>query len=270
MKKLLTLLLVLPSLLFAQKKFTESLITEFNQNLKARPEATIKAYTHPNFSFINGKGQRVGYKELLANYTYNIEPVREMTNVKIVQVGNTATATGNVYHEWYSKAKPEQMSKYSGMFTYVYVYEAGMWKILAAQHSDVNNTERNKALYRALNKEANEHNYAAYGSFYDESFEIKGFGKGPQAAIANAKSYEKTFPDLKITIHELIADGDLIMAKCEATGTQLGEMNGIPATGKKGNVAHWTINRFNADGKITESWNLNDNLGMMQQLGILK
>lgn len=132
------------------------------------------------------------------------------------------------------------------------------------------NTERNKAIYRELNKVMNEQNFAVYSKFYAESFEIKGIGKGPEAAIANAKRYVTTFPDLQIKILELIAEGDLVMARCEATGTQKGEMMGIAPTGKVGKVAHWTINRFNDEGKIIESWNLNDNLSMMKQLGAIK
>ena len=132
------------------------------------------------------------------------------------------------------------------------------------------NAERNKAIYRELNKAANEQNLAAYGKFYADSFEIKGLGKGHEAAIANAKRYWATFPDLQIKILELIAEGDLVMARCEATGTQKGEMNGVVPTGKVMKIAHWTINRFNDEGKITESWNLNDSLSLMQQLGAIK
>jgi predicted ester cyclase len=132
------------------------------------------------------------------------------------------------------------------------------------------NAERNKAIYRELNKAANEQNLAAYGKFYAESFEMKGIGKGPEAAIANAKRHLATFPDLQINILEIIAEGDLVMARCEATGTQKGEMMGIAPTGKVGKVAHWTINRFNAEGKIIEIWTLNDNLSIMRQLGAIK
>lgn len=132
------------------------------------------------------------------------------------------------------------------------------------------NTERNKAIYRELTQASNEGRINDYKKYYDESFEIKGLGKGPKAIEAMSNNYKKTFPDLQIRIIELIAEGDLVMARCEATGTQKGEMNGIPPTGKTGKIAHWTINRFNAEGKIIESWNLNDTLSMMQQLGIIK
>lgn len=270
MKKLLILLFVLPNLLLAQKSFTEAMLNDFNQKLKASPEATIKANTHPNFTFITGKGQRVGYNELLANYTYNVEPVREMTNLKINQAGNTATATGQIHHAWHPKGKPEELSHYTGMFTYVYANQAGKWKIISAQHSDLSNTERNKAIYQKINQLANQGKLEEVSQYYAETHESKGIGKGPKAELIYAQAVMKSFPDMQIKILELIADGDLVMARCEATGTQLGELNGIPPTGKKGTIAHWTINRFNAEGKITESRNLNDNLGMMQQLGILK
>ena len=130
--------------------------------------------------------------------------------------------------------------------------------------------DRNKALYRELNQLANDGKLAESCKYYAESHEIKGIGKGPKAVEASALGYRKTFPDLNIRIIELIAEGDLVMARCEATGTQKGEMNGIPATGKMGKIAHWTINRFNEEGKITESWNLNDTMSMMKQLGVIK
>lgn len=132
------------------------------------------------------------------------------------------------------------------------------------------NTERNKAIFRERVQLANEGKAIDYAKYYAESYENKGFGKGPKAAEAHANSYLKTFPDLRLTILELIAEGDLVMARCEATGTHKGEMNGIAPTGKVGKIAHWTVNRFDSQGKITESWNLNDNLSMMRQLGVIK
>jgi predicted ester cyclase len=132
------------------------------------------------------------------------------------------------------------------------------------------NTERNKALFREMQQLSNERKLVDFSKYYAESHEIKGIGKGPKAVEAYALGFRKAFPDLNVRIIELIAEGDLVMARCEATGTQKGEMNGIPATGKTGKIAHWTINRFNEEGKITESWNLNDDLSMMKQLGIIK
>lgn len=130
--------------------------------------------------------------------------------------------------------------------------------------------DRNKALFREVKQLGNERKPIDYAKYYAESFEIKGIGKRPNAAEAYSNAFLKAFPDLQIKIIELIAEGDLVFARCEATGTQKGELNGIPPTGKAGKIAHWIVNRFNDEGKIVESWNLNDNLSMMQQLGILE
>lgn len=130
--------------------------------------------------------------------------------------------------------------------------------------------DRNKALYRELNQLANDGKIMESAKYYAESHEIKGIGKGPKAVETYALGFRKIFPDLNVRIIELIAEGDLVMARCEATGTQKGEMDGIPATGKNIKIAHWTINRFDEEGKITESWNLNDNMSFMKQLGIVK
>ena len=130
--------------------------------------------------------------------------------------------------------------------------------------------DSNKALYRELNQLTNDGKIAESSKYYAESHENKGIGKGPKAYEAYALGFRKTFPDLNVRIIELIAEGDVVMARCEASGTQTGSIGEIPATGKTGKIAHWTINRFDEEGKITESWNLNDSISMMRQLGILK
>ena len=128
----------------------------------------------------------------------------------------------------------------------------------------------NKSLYRELTQLASDGKLTESSMYYAKSHEIKGIGKGPKAVEMYALGFRKSFPDLNVRIIELIAEGDLVMARCEATGTQKGEMNGILATGKYGKIAHWTINRFDEEGKIIESWNFNDEMSLMRQLGILK
>ena len=109
--------------------------------------------------------------------------------------------------------------------------------------------DRNKALYRELNQLANDGKIMESSMYYAESHEIKGIGKGPKAVETYALGFRKSVPDMNVRIIELIAEGDLVMARCEASGTQKGEMDGSPATGKTGKIAHWTINRFNEEGK---------------------
>jgi steroid delta-isomerase-like uncharacterized protein len=86
-----------------------------------------------------------------------------------------------------------------------------------------------------------------------------------QAAL---KGWHEAFPDVSITPEKLIAEGDLVTICWVARGTNTGTGNGLPATGKKAELAGITIWRI-ADGRIKEEWSAFDQLSMMQQLGLL-
>ncbi|HTD64844.1 MAG TPA: ester cyclase, partial [Verrucomicrobiae bacterium] len=53
-----------------------------------------------------------------------------------------------------------------------------------------------------------------------------------------------------------------------ATGTNTGELNGMPATGKKSSTVGVMTTKFD-DGKVVEAWSIFDTFGLMQQLGII-
>jgi steroid delta-isomerase-like uncharacterized protein len=86
-----------------------------------------------------------------------------------------------------------------------------------------------------------------------------------QAAL---RGWHAAFPDVVIVPEKLIAEGDLVTIYWVARGTNTGTGNGLPATGKKAELAGITIWRI-ADGKIKEEWSAFDQLSMMQQLGLL-
>lgn len=86
-----------------------------------------------------------------------------------------------------------------------------------------------------------------------------------QAAL---KGWHQAFPDLTIIPEKLIAEGDLVTVYWVARGTNTGTGNGLPATGKKAELAGITIWRI-VEGKIKEEWSAFDQLSMMQQLGLL-
>jgi steroid delta-isomerase-like uncharacterized protein len=75
-------------------------------------------------------------------------------------------------------------------------------------------------------------------------------------------------PDLHITIEDIIAEADKVVMRWSASGTHHGEFMGVPPTGKKLTIEAIVINRINAD-KIVEHWAKRDDLGLMQQLGIV-
>ncbi len=82
------------------------------------------------------------------------------------------------------------------------------------------------------------------------------------------RGWHQAFPDVVVTAEKLIAEGDLVTVYWIARGTNTGTGNGLPATGKKVELAGITIWRI-VDGKIKEKWSAFDQLSMMQQLGLL-
>src|SRR5438046_4243007 len=86
-----------------------------------------------------------------------------------------------------------------------------------------------------------------------------------QAAL---KGWHQAFPDVSIVPEKLIGEDDLVAIFWIARGTNTGTGNGLPATGKKAELAGITIWRI-IDGKIKEEWSAFDQLSMMQQLGLL-
>jgi steroid delta-isomerase-like uncharacterized protein len=76
------------------------------------------------------------------------------------------------------------------------------------------------------------------------------------------------FPDWRSDLHELIAEGDLVVERFTAGGTHRGDVLGVPATGKTVNLPGINIFRLR-DGLIVERWGLLDDLGFLKQLGVV-
>ena len=70
------------------------------------------------------------------------------------------------------------------------------------------------------------------------------------------------------TVEDMIAEGDKVVSRLTFRGTHTGDLMGIPPTGKSVMISEIIIDRL-ADGKIVESWRLFDQMGMMQQLGVI-
>jgi predicted ester cyclase len=76
------------------------------------------------------------------------------------------------------------------------------------------------------------------------------------------------FPDGKITVDDLIAEGDRVVARWTLRGTHRGEFMGIAATGKQVSMSGIEIDRFAGD-KAVEHWEQADIMSLMQQLGAI-
>ena len=82
-------------------------------------------------------------------------------------------------------------------------------------------------------------------------------------------SMHTAFPDFRMNVEDMIAEGDKVVARVRMSGTHQGEFMGIDATGNRVTITGIDILRVNADGKIVEHWGNFDDLGMMQQLGVV-
>jgi steroid delta-isomerase-like uncharacterized protein len=89
---------------------------------------------------------------------------------------------------------------------------------------------------------------------------------GPAAFKYLVATYRAAIPDIHWTVDDQIGEADMVVTRLTGTGTQQGELMGIPATGQKVTVTAIAMARI-AQGRVQETWNSWDALGLMQQLG---
>jgi steroid delta-isomerase-like uncharacterized protein len=135
-------------------------------------------------------------------------------------------------------------------------------------------TDQNKTIARRIVDEGwNKHNPAILDQLFANDAVLHdpqnpSISKGPQGAKSTLAIYLRAFPDMKISIEREIADGDYVVQHLLVTGTNTGEFNGMPATGKKTTTIGVMTSKIK-DGKVIEAWSLFDSLGLLQQLGVV-
>ena len=80
--------------------------------------------------------------------------------------------------------------------------------------------------------------------------------------------FRQAFPDSYFSVEDMLAEGDKVATRKTFHGSHQGEFMGIPPTGQQVSMELIDIVRI-ADGRVVEHWAVGDNLGMMQQLGIV-
>lgn len=95
-----------------------------------------------------------------------------------------------------------------------------------------------------------------------------GMPAGREGRKRFAQAFFAAFPDIHVHIEDLLAEGDRTVARWSAHGTHQGELMGIPATGKTVNLTGIAIDRFE-NGQSVEHWEIIDQVGLMQQLGVM-
>jgi len=132
--------------------------------------------------------------------------------------------------------------------------------------------EQNKVLIRNFFEEWNNRNIDILNEMYAPEAKYHHPSLGPasvsfEEAFEGIKMFWQAFPDLTVTIEELIAERNKVVVRIIGRGTHQGDLGGIPATGNKTEAD--AIEIFHVEnGKIIEAWEISDRLGLMQQLGM--
>jgi steroid delta-isomerase-like uncharacterized protein len=90
--------------------------------------------------------------------------------------------------------------------------------------------------------------------------------RGPDVFKRTVSMYRAAFPDVRISVDDVIAADDKVVLRWHSEGTHRGELAGLAPTGVHGSVTGMSIDRWK-DGKVVESWVEWDNLGLARQLG---
>jgi steroid delta-isomerase-like uncharacterized protein len=93
-------------------------------------------------------------------------------------------------------------------------------------------------------------------------------GRGPESEKKRVTLYRTAFADMRLTIEDLIAEGETVVARWTCRGAHKGDLNGIAPTGKQIAISGVSVVRFTG-GKMVEGWINWDALGLMQQLGVV-
>lgn len=133
-------------------------------------------------------------------------------------------------------------------------------------------TEENKAMIRRVWEEVfNKGDLAVADEIMATNYVYHGSGgqefKGPEGFKQLITMFRTAFPDLRITVEDMFAEGDKVAHRATIRGTHKGDFMGIAPTGKQVTIAAIVISRF-VGGKEVEAWANLDQLAMMQQMEI--
>jgi steroid delta-isomerase-like uncharacterized protein len=134
-------------------------------------------------------------------------------------------------------------------------------------------SEENKALVRRFYDEVmSRGNLAAVGELSAPNLidhnPMPGQAPGPEGIKQVVAMFRAALPDLNVTVDDIIAEGDKVVARTTIRGTHRGEFMGIAPTNKQVTVNSMDLVRI-VNGKAAEVWHIEDALGMMQQIGAI-
>jgi steroid delta-isomerase-like uncharacterized protein len=197
--------------------------------------------------------------------------------VTVTAIANVRIAQGKIQESWNSWDALGLMQQLGAITPARPAPEDYAWQPGSPLTGDPGDPETNKTMImRFVNEVWNQKDLGAIA----ELFHPESFGNNPpvsymyapfmshyrdEAFTQSIADYLAAIPDMVVTVHRIVAEGDKATAYWTVNGTHGGELAGIPATGNPVTFSGHTMYRF-ADGQIVESWWAWDILGLMQQI----
>src|ERR1700730_697623 len=93
--------------------------------------------------------------------------------------------------------------------------------------------------------------------------------QGPQGPAFASRQFRAAVPDLEVTVEKMIVAGDYVTVHMSFTGHFTGKFGKVPGNGQA--IAFIATDLVKAEnGRITDNWHIEDNLALLQQMGIAK
>lgn len=132
-------------------------------------------------------------------------------------------------------------------------------------------TSTNRATFDKAIDDWNAGDLDGYFELYDDAVQLHGFGPEPIGRAAARAMYDGLHAGLgapKLTVHEVVEEGETLSARFTLSGEHVGDFNGVPATGRPVHIDGITHLHFRG-GRCVERWNVADFLGAMVQVGAI-
>jgi predicted ester cyclase len=134
-------------------------------------------------------------------------------------------------------------------------------------------SEQYKSAARDLiEKGFNQKDPSAFESYFSTSLKDHALPPGVPEGFEGRKMFFSAmlaaFPDMHVRLEDVFAEGNKLVTRWSAGGTHQGDMMGVSPTGKQISIGGIAIDRFE-NGQSVEHWEVFDQVGLMQQLGVI-
>ena len=133
-------------------------------------------------------------------------------------------------------------------------------------------TQYETAVQKLVENGFNQKEMSAFDAYFSPTLIDHALPAGLPAGFEGRKifvsAFLSAFPDIHVYVEDTVAEGNKLVTRWSARGTHKGDLMGIPPTGKAVSITGIAIDHFE-NGQSVEHWEVIDQLGLMQQLGVI-